>query len=64
MTSANVSETAQLPNVEAGWLGREPWRADQVRDHSRQLVEQGLFVALSWAWPRSALAVLTWSYGA
>ena len=43
VTSANFSEAAQCHNFEAGWLVRQPWRAAQVRDHVRQLVEQGLF---------------------
>lgn len=46
VTSANFSETAQRHNFEAGWLVREPWRADQVSSHFRQLVGEGLFVAL------------------
>ena len=46
VTSANFSATAQRHNFEAGWLVREPWRAAQVSDHFRQLVEQGFFAVL------------------
>ena len=44
VTSANFSETAQRHNFEAGWLVQEPWRADQVAKHFRQMVTEGLFV--------------------
>ena len=44
VTSANFSENAQRNNFEAGWLVREPWRADQVSNHFRQMVAEGLFV--------------------
>ncbi|MCP9940994.1 DISARM system phospholipase D-like protein DrmC [Cyanobium sp. ATX 6E8] len=46
VTSANFSETAQRHNFEAGWLVREPWRADMINQHFQQLVEAGLFVEL------------------
>ena len=46
VTSANFSETAQRHNFEAGWLVQEPWRADQVAKHFRQMVAEGLFVQL------------------
>lgn len=46
VTSANFSETAQRHNFEAGWLVREPWRANQVSDHLQQLVAEGFFVVL------------------
>ena len=44
VTSANFSETAQRHNFEAGWLVREPWRADQVAKHFQLMVAEGLFV--------------------
>jgi len=44
VTSANFSESAQRRNFEAGWLVREPWRADQVASHFQQMVAEGLFV--------------------
>jgi len=43
VTSANFSEAAQRHNFEAGWLVREPWRADMVNNHFQRLVEVGLF---------------------
>ncbi len=46
VTSANFSEAAQRYNFEAGWLVREPWRADMINQHFQQLVEAGLFVEL------------------
>ena len=46
VTSANFSETAQRHNFEAGWLVREPWRADQVARHFHQMVADGLFVEI------------------
>jgi phosphatidylserine/phosphatidylglycerophosphate/cardiolipin synthase-like enzyme len=46
VTSANFSEAAQRHNFEAGWLVREPWRADMVNKHFQQLVGAGLFVEL------------------
>jgi len=46
VTSANFSETAQRHNFEAGWLTREPWRANQVGDHLQQLVAGGFFVTV------------------
>jgi len=46
VTSANFSEAAQRHNFEAGWLVREPWRADMVNKHFQRLVEEGLFQAL------------------
>jgi hypothetical protein len=46
VTSANFSEAAQRHNFEAGWLVREPWRADMVNSHFQQLVGAGLFVEL------------------
>jgi len=36
-------QTAQRHNFEAGWLVREPWRADMVNNHFQRLVEEGLF---------------------
>lgn len=47
VTSANFSETAQRHNFEAGWLARQPWRADQVASHFHRLVAEGLFVEVS-----------------
>lgn len=44
VTSANFSETAQRHSFEAGWLVREPRRADQVAKHFQQMVAEGLFV--------------------
>ena len=44
VTSANFSETAQRHNFEAGWLVRQPWRADDVAKHFGQMVAEGLFV--------------------
>ncbi|MEB3321664.1 MAG: DISARM system phospholipase D-like protein DrmC [Synechococcaceae cyanobacterium] len=44
VTSANFSATAQRHNFEAGWLVRQPWRADQVASHFHRLVAEGLFV--------------------
>jgi phosphatidylserine/phosphatidylglycerophosphate/cardiolipin synthase-like enzyme len=46
VTSANFSETAQRHNFEAGWLVREPWRANQVSEHFRKLVAEGFFVPI------------------
>lgn len=46
VTSANFSEGAQRHNFEAGWLARGPWRANQVSDHFRRLVAEGLFVEI------------------
>ena len=46
VTSANFSETAQRHNFEAGWLVRQPWRADQVANHFHEMVQEGLFVAI------------------
>ncbi|MCP9889042.1 DISARM system phospholipase D-like protein DrmC [Cyanobium sp. ATX 6A2] len=46
VSSANFSETAQRHNFEAGWLVREPWRANQVNDHFIKLVAEGLFVPI------------------
>lgn len=46
VTSANFSEAAQRHNFEAGWLVREPWRADMVNKHFQRLVQEGLFQAL------------------
>ena len=44
VTSANFSEAAQRHNFEAGWLVREPWRADMVNSHFQKLVAEGQFV--------------------
>ncbi|MBM5825664.1 MAG: phospholipase [Cyanobacteria bacterium M_surface_10_m2_119] len=44
VTSANFSEAAQRHNFEAGWLVRQPWRAEQVASHFRRLVAEGLFL--------------------
>ena len=44
VTSANFSETGQRHSFEAGWLVREPRRANQVAKHFDQLVAEGLFV--------------------
>ena len=44
VTSANFSETAHRHNFEAGWLVRQPWRADDVAKHFGQMVAEGLFV--------------------
>ena len=46
VTSANFSETAHRHNFEAGWLVRQPWRADQVANHFQEMVQEGLFVAI------------------
>ena len=46
VTSANFSEAAQRHNFEAGWLAREPWRADMVNKHFQRLVEEGLFAGI------------------
>ena len=46
VTSANFSEAAQRHNFEAGWLVREPWRADMVNNHFQRLIAEGQFVAL------------------
>jgi hypothetical protein len=32
--------------IEAGWLVREPWRANQVNDHLQRLVADGFFTPI------------------
>ena len=44
VTSANFSENGQRYNFEAGWLVRQPWRADDVAKHFHQMVAEGLFI--------------------
>ena len=46
VTSANFSEAAQRHNFEAGWLVREPWRADMVNKHFQQLIAAGYFTKI------------------